>query len=330
MDTPGLADINDDRKESAAAAIFNALMMVPSFRVFFVVTLEAGRIRPQDLETIRLVLMACGDMEDHFHYGVIINQYKPPPKHDNQIAKEIIQDTFRQYFDEHLELEKKGQGFFHFAPDETALLEKDVCAPLGRETLQFMSGLPVTDCQQKMKKVNIHAYKQLVEEVKKLQDRVTTEVRRKNRNWQFGRSLLCVVAVLLLAIICGAIHQRQCSYNHQQDREQLDLKISQLGIAKQAHTLSVQSHKLHELKLSQMITDRENEGRRMAVELEKLTEDKRRYNELEKVKQRNELRLSQQLSDQLHKVQHLEDEVKRTKKQLDEKESRGLLSFLFG
>jgi len=79
-----------------------------------------------------------------------------------------------------------------------------------------------------------------------------------------------------------------------------------------------------------MITDRENEGRRMAVELEKLTEDKRRYNELEKVKQRNELRLSQQLSDQLHKVQHLEDEVKRTKKQLDEKESRGLLSFLFG
>ena len=69
LDTPGLADIN--LRQKAATAITKALRKDGTYQIFFVITLEAGRIRPEDMTTIKLVLECSSDIE---YYSIIINK----------------------------------------------------------------------------------------------------------------------------------------------------------------------------------------------------------------------------------------------------------------
>lgn len=69
LDTPGLADIK--LRQQAAKAITEALKKDGTYQVFFVITLEAGRVRPEDMTTIRLVLKSASDIK---YYSLIINK----------------------------------------------------------------------------------------------------------------------------------------------------------------------------------------------------------------------------------------------------------------
>ena len=69
LDTSGLADIN--LRQQAAKAITEALKQDGTYQIFFVTTLEAGRIRPEDMITIKLVLESASDIE---YYSIIINK----------------------------------------------------------------------------------------------------------------------------------------------------------------------------------------------------------------------------------------------------------------
>lgn len=69
MDTPGLAD--KEKKEAAAAAITTALKKNGFYRIFFVLTEESGRVRPQDTTTMKLILDAAPTISD---YSVIVNK----------------------------------------------------------------------------------------------------------------------------------------------------------------------------------------------------------------------------------------------------------------
>ena len=69
MDTPGLADIK--LRGKAAKAITKALKQNGRYQIFFVVTLESGRIRSQDLATIKLVLENAKDITS---FSLIINK----------------------------------------------------------------------------------------------------------------------------------------------------------------------------------------------------------------------------------------------------------------
>jgi GTP-binding protein EngB required for normal cell division len=68
MDTPGLAD--EAMKEKAAAAITEALKQNGYYRIFFVMTVEAGRCRPADKATMRLILEAAPVTD----YSIIVNK----------------------------------------------------------------------------------------------------------------------------------------------------------------------------------------------------------------------------------------------------------------
>merc|ERR1712226_530021 len=57
-------------RKQAAAAITEALQKGGVFKIFFVVTLEAGRVKPADRTTMELVLASAPIS----HYGVIINK----------------------------------------------------------------------------------------------------------------------------------------------------------------------------------------------------------------------------------------------------------------
>ena len=69
LDTPGLADIKNQR--AAARAITEALRQNGKYQIFFVVSLEARRFRPEDLTTIWLVLLNAPDITC---FNIIINK----------------------------------------------------------------------------------------------------------------------------------------------------------------------------------------------------------------------------------------------------------------
>ena len=69
LDTSGLADIN--LRQQAAKAITEALKQDGTYQIFFVTTLEAGCIRPEDMITIKLVMESASDIE---YYSIIINK----------------------------------------------------------------------------------------------------------------------------------------------------------------------------------------------------------------------------------------------------------------
>ena len=69
LDTPGLADIK--MRQAAASAITEALRLSGIYQIFFVVTLSAGRLRPEDLTTIWLVLLNAPDINQ---FSIIINK----------------------------------------------------------------------------------------------------------------------------------------------------------------------------------------------------------------------------------------------------------------
>ena len=69
LDTPGLSDIKI--RKQAAEAITKALKQGGTYQVFFVITLEAGRVRPEDMTTIKLTLESASDIK---HFSLIINK----------------------------------------------------------------------------------------------------------------------------------------------------------------------------------------------------------------------------------------------------------------
>lgn len=73
MDTPGLAETRKEVRDNAAAQITDALRKNGNYRIFFVITLEAGRVRPADVATISLVTDALKNVDD-ICYSIIINK----------------------------------------------------------------------------------------------------------------------------------------------------------------------------------------------------------------------------------------------------------------
>lgn len=72
FDTPGLADI--ERRKQAGQELDKLLGRQLPLKIAFVVTLERGRVRPEDAMTIDLVLSAIRSVHTEGRFGVIVNQ----------------------------------------------------------------------------------------------------------------------------------------------------------------------------------------------------------------------------------------------------------------
>ena len=113
MDTPGLADIK--LRKAAAQAITKALKKNGTYQIFFVVTLEAGRVRAQDLTTIRLVLENATDITS---YSLIVNKLTP------RLYKELLGNEGKKLRQLVAELNFRGAQNVH-PPEILLLLRKD-------------------------------------------------------------------------------------------------------------------------------------------------------------------------------------------------------------
>ena len=69
MDTPGLCDV--EKRKQAAEAITKALKQEGIYKVFFVLTLDHGRLRPDDIALLQLVLESASELTKYY---LIINQ----------------------------------------------------------------------------------------------------------------------------------------------------------------------------------------------------------------------------------------------------------------
>jgi GTP-binding protein EngB required for normal cell division len=71
VDTPGLANVDGNSQERAAQEIEKALKKNSNYKLVFIITLEAGSIRAEDIAAINII---CESIHTPFQYGLIINK----------------------------------------------------------------------------------------------------------------------------------------------------------------------------------------------------------------------------------------------------------------
>ena len=71
-DSPGLADI--DIQKECAEEINKGFQADGDYKLIFVITLENGRIRPDDITTINFIMESIEDCDDDIPFGIIVNQ----------------------------------------------------------------------------------------------------------------------------------------------------------------------------------------------------------------------------------------------------------------
>lgn len=111
IDTPGLEDVK--MRQEAAREIEEALKNNGNYKIIFVATLEAGRIRLTDFQTINTV---CSAIKTKFEYGLIFNKVSKNvnQKINHMTASNIDEATLEQYLEP---LQKK--------PTSVTILKKD-------------------------------------------------------------------------------------------------------------------------------------------------------------------------------------------------------------
>lgn len=139
FDTPGLSDLL--LREKAAIAIKEALQHGGDFNVCFALTTESGRVRPDDLTTMKLVLDACGGQINENEFCIFINKCKKTWLRKVQNDKGAFVENLKE------QMSLKGiptTSFVHFAPVVEAMDdEEDVVVELDEETMQFLNSMPV-------------------------------------------------------------------------------------------------------------------------------------------------------------------------------------------
>lgn len=136
FDTPGLADIA--KKQQAGEEIDKVLAENLSVKIAFVVTLERGRVKPDDANTIKIVLEAIKSVDVDNMFGVILNQLSAPV---TKILEESMEKTAM--------VRKSLTGRFETShwvsvPRMGELEDKDNGKLMNEALLNFFAALPET------------------------------------------------------------------------------------------------------------------------------------------------------------------------------------------
>jgi len=170
IDSPGLADADEQRRKQAAVEIGAALKRDGAFRFVFVVVLQQGRVRDEDLTTMKLVLDALADVPG-VQFGVIVNML-PPATFASLAASEEMRKRYQAMFI----VNNIAPTSMLFLKREDALEDADQ-ALLGAESSgrlrEWLNWLPVIRVQaDRVGTVQASAYAAAQAEFKQLLDRV--------------------------------------------------------------------------------------------------------------------------------------------------------------
>merc|ERR1712087_862831 len=175
MDTPGLADIN--LRKQAAAAITEALQKGGVFKIFFVVTLEAGRVKPADRTTMELVLASAPIS----HYGVIINKLEDE-EHEALMGEPEAQDLVKAGL---LNKLPTPSLYFHFEKRRSDLAgKKNQGLGLGEEMKKFIVSVPEVNIAVKdVKGIRIDEFEAMTEKFETLIAQLHDDKKYCTRRW---------------------------------------------------------------------------------------------------------------------------------------------------
>lgn len=164
IDTPGLSDIT--KRKLAAEQIQKALNMGGDFHLVFVSTTESGRIRPDDLMTMKTILEACQGQVKNDQYTVVINKCRS--KWLNKMRAEpgnLL--TFINNLNMFFEMsDVPTTNSIHFQPEDPDYDDdEDEVLRLQDEARSFFDTLPVVHITAgKVDELNIEDWQKRVEE----------------------------------------------------------------------------------------------------------------------------------------------------------------------
>mmetsp|Transcript_57679 Transcript_57679/g.137207 ORF Transcript_57679/g.137207 Transcript_57679/m.137207 type:complete len:535 (-) Transcript_57679:178-1782(-) len=193
MDTPGLSDIQ--KRQQAADAITQALKRGGHYKIAFVVTLENGRVRADDLATMKLVL----DAAPITNYGIVVNQVQP------KILDRLLGRKGSAKAGEHLQeillhlmgtMDDKATPSIHAVSRDSDLDGEDnVVKPLEGETLEFLCGLQGMEIEPESV-VRVRG-----EDFDDVKERVAKKMEDLSKQVALGGGLAVGVGALLIEIL---------------------------------------------------------------------------------------------------------------------------------
>jgi len=159
-DTPGLGDVL--ARKQAAEEIEKLLKSGGDFKLVFICTLEAGRVRSNDIVTIKLILESI-NLENRMklQYGIIVNKVPTITK------KRIYADVdFRNSIIACLNIEHEPTQFIYFNEKDNEIEDIDNAVPiLSKKLYNFLDDLPSMLIKSKnIKPIVIDGYAALREE----------------------------------------------------------------------------------------------------------------------------------------------------------------------
>merc|ERR1719362_1623239 len=152
FDTPGLDDTKLRIPE--AEAITNALKKKGTYRLFFIMVFQNGRMRSEDITTMKLVLGAAKSEIKNDSFGIIVNQlsegeFQLMEKDREKNLKDIQESLFTDK-----ELPSTSHIFFNRRSQDLADAS-DVVTQLPRETRAFIDGIKgVEVAEEKVNTIN--------------------------------------------------------------------------------------------------------------------------------------------------------------------------------
>ena len=179
-DTPGLYDFF--RRKEAAREIEKVLKKDGYYRLVFVITLESGRVRPEDAMMVKLILGAVGVAVP---FGIVINKLEKEVKGvlvSNELARKRVVTSILSG------VPGRSTHFFHPVGREEGLSGKENAIPsvsTRKELLKWLELIPFMKVgKERVKGINTETYEEVrekaakeIEELKKDSKRVEERFR---------------------------------------------------------------------------------------------------------------------------------------------------------
>lgn len=206
MDTPGLSDAS--RRREAAHAITKALRRGGLFRTVFVITLESGRLKPDDLTTIKLVL----DAAPITSYGIIINKLTKNIYNDilhNPQGKEPSPSVEIEYLLAALPQDKQG-SLWYLKYEEDLDGMKNALSKFPEGFQEWVHCLPAVHIDPaKVNDIKEHEFQSTMDElnqkIAEYQESLENAIEEKN-HWQAANADLQASNDFLKAVVAIGAH----------------------------------------------------------------------------------------------------------------------------
>ena len=161
MDTPGLSDV--EMRQNASEEITKALRAGGRYKVVFVVNTESGRIRPDDVAMVKLVLESAPEITD---YGLIFNKIsknlmKQIDSNPKIIGQMVVSFTVR-------DRESSPIPFPLFLRKVEEIYDVNDAVADFPELVEFMEIVPLVGIhEEKVENIKANEYEEMTMELKK-------------------------------------------------------------------------------------------------------------------------------------------------------------------